>query len=451
MLLRSASTGLFVALGGLAAWAGTQALEPAWGSEGSEEPPQETAAAPVVVDAAARTPSEPAPLRSVTAGDAWSPEVQVTHGSSRAVGAVGRTLAVLPGGTRVIVWRGAQRGGPAVMSTSSDGRVWRDPQVIPGTQFAMSPNVAAGADGTLHLVFGQRKGPQNAIWHLASKDGGRSWGAPTQLSQASTAPQRGQSVAVDEQGRVHVTWHLGDPVQGTVPSTVWYTFSAPGGRAFSPPQELGAGLAGHGAFPRLVLTGASGDLVAVPFRGQQDPPDWDVLVAVSRDGGQTFTTSAAADTPFRDWDPEGWVDADGVIHLAWMTQRGGGRGVTIDYSRSMDSGESWTSAVSLSTVSSRFPSWAPSPDGRSAWLIWKDERDFGKAPCVGRDRCADLAGVFTADGGRSWSVPELFTDLGEVEAKFPSVAVDRAGVLHLMWSDRRDPVEQIFYAERQAL
>ena len=412
MFFRFASTGLLFALGGLAAWAGTRGLEPV--------------------------------------EEAWSSEVQVTRGSGRATGAVGHTLAVLPGGKRVIVWRGSQRGGPAVISSSSDGRVWSAPKVIPGTTFAMSPNVVAGSDGTLHLVFGQRQGPQNALWHLASKDGGRSWGAATQLSKASSSPQRGQSVAVDESGRVHVAWHLGDPARGTQPSTVWYTVSAPGGRGFSAPQQLGAGLAGHGAFPRLVLTGSSGDLVAVPFRGQADPPDWDVLVAVSRDGGQTFTTSAAVDTPFRDWDPEGWVDAEGVIHLAWMTQRGGGLGVTIDYSRSADAGQSWTPAVSLNTASGRFPSWAPSADGRSAWLVWKDERDFGVPPCVGKERCADLTGVFTSDGGRSWSTPELFTDLGQVEVKFPSVTVGRDGVLHLMWSDQREAVEQIFYAARQA-
>jgi hypothetical protein len=458
MFLRTATSGLLLAVGGLAAWAGTQALETETGGvqlapvEASSEAPPEPArgADPTPAERSPQVASPEGATGSATVDGAWSPEVQVTHGSSRAVGAVGHTLAVLPDGTRVIVWRGGQRGGPAVISRSSDGLRWSEPQVVPGTQFAMSPNVAASSDGTLHLLFGQRKGPQQSLWHLASKDGGASWGGATQISRATSAPQAGQSIAVDDKGRVHVAWHLGDPVAGTTQSTIWYTRSAPGGRGFSTPQQLGAGLAGHGAFPRLVLTGASGDVVAVPFRGQQDPPDWDVLVAVSRDGGATFTTSAAVDTRFRDWDPEAWVDADDVIHLAWMTQRGGGLGVTIDYSRSADFGANWTAPVSLNTVSSRFPSWAPTADGQSAWLLWKDERDFGTAPCVGRERCADLAGAFTQDGGQSWSTPELFTDLGQVEVKFPSISVDAAGSVHLMWSDKRDPVEQIFYAVRQA-
>ncbi len=440
MFLRTASTGLLVALGALGAWAGTQALdaEPAPRSAPDAAPPESE-----------RSPQVPA-AGPATASGPWSAEVQVSSGQTQAVGAVGQTLAVLPDGTRLIVWRGGGRGGTAVLSRSRDGVSWSAPTAIPGTEFTQSPNIAAAPDGTVHLIWGQRRGPKMTMLHMASRDGGRSWGGATQLSPYTTDQQRGQAIAIDDKGRVHVAWHLGDPQQGTTPATVWYTRSGPGGRGFSAPQQLGGSLAGHAAFPRLVLTGASGDVVAVPYRAQQDPPDWDVLVSVSRDGGKTFTTHTAVDTPFRDWDPEAWVDADDVIHLAWMTQRGGGKGVTVDYARSSDFGRTWTTPISLNQVTGRFPSWAADPDGRSAWLLWKDERDWGTPPCVGRERCADLIGAFTSNGGRTWTQPELFTDKGSVEVKFPSVTVDDQGQLHVMWSDRRQAVEQIFYQVRQS-
>jgi hypothetical protein len=45
----------------------------------------------------------------------------------------------------------------------------------------------------------------------------------------------------------------------------------------------------------------------------------------------------------------------------------------------------------------------------------------------------------------------LFTETGDLELKFPSVAVDQRGRLHVMWSDQRGGIEQIFYQVRQAL
>lgn len=443
------SAGSLLALGALGAWAGTSVLasgvpqgaSPGIGPIGSD--------VEATTPASSRTPVPSTPS-AATAGPAWGPERQVTSGASGGQGAVGRTLALLPDGTRVIVWRGAARGGAVMLSRSADGERWSAPEIIGVTQFAMAPNVGVAPDGTLHLVWGQRQGPRSALMHASSPDGGRTWSSPTAISPTSDVPLRGQTLAVDGQGRVHVAWHLGDPGRDPTRATVYYARSVTGGRSFSEPQQLGAAMPGHSAFPRLLLTGASGDLVAVPFRAQQDPPDWDVVVAISTDGGVSFTEQVAVDTPFDDWDPEAWVDASGSIHLAWMTQRGRGQGVTIDYARSDDQGRSWTPARTLSRVNSRFPSWAPSPDGTSAWLTWKDERDFGTQPCVGKERCADLAGAWTGDGGRTWTEPELFTDMGELELKFPSVAVDRDGRLQLMWSDRRDGAEQIYFQERQA-
>jgi hypothetical protein len=367
------------------------------------------------------------------------------------MGAVGHTLAVLADGSLVIVWRGSGHGSSVMLSRSQDGLRWSEPETIPGTSRSLSPNVGAAPDGTLHLLWGQRQGSSTGLAHASSRDGGRTWSAVHVVGPPSTRALRGHTLAVDGTGRVHVAWHLGDPARDPSQATVHYTRSTDGGVRFEDVRQLGAALAGHSAFPRLVLTGGSGDVVAVPFRAQPDPPDWDVVVAISRDGGASFSEQIAVDSRFRDWDPESWVDAKGHIHLAWMTQRGGGRGVTIDYARSEDLGKTWTQPVTLSQVMSRFPSWAPAPDGQSAWLIWKDERRFGTPPCVGRMRCADLAGVFTSDGGRTWTSPELFTETGDLELKFPSVAVDQRGRLHVMWSDQRGGIEQIFYQVRQAL
>ncbi|MFQ5594735.1 MAG: exo-alpha-sialidase, partial [Anaerolineae bacterium] len=290
------------------------------------------------------------------------------------------------------------------------------------------------------------------IYYSRSFDGGDTWETPREISGGNTRDAAEQSISVDTRNRVHIAWHVGNPDVDTVPTEVYYTRSTDSGDTFETPKRLNTG-SDHAGFPRFTVQGTMGDLLAIAWRDMRNGHDWDVYVAVSTDSGATFTERFVYDSGRNDWDPEVTVDADGVLHLAYFTDRDGPTNSAIDYGRSTDQGQSWSTPVVLSEASSRFPSWAPDIAHGVLWLFWKDERDFTRVEgCTAQNRCADIAGKYSADGGQTWSEMEFITDLGNVELKLPAFIVGADGRPHVMWSDPRYGLEQeaVFVKSRLA-
>lgn len=180
---------------------------------------------------------------------------------------------------------------------------------------------------------------------------------------------------MDLEGRVHVAYHVGDPDIPSPPVTSWYVRSVDGGVSWSTPLRLDQST-GHAAFPRFDVSGTGGDRLAIAWRDQRRKPDWDVYVAVSDDGGASFTERAGEAGGEFEWDPTAAVDPDGRIHLAYMTYRQPeDGGVTIDYKRADSLTAAFGSETTLSQGFSRLPFWAPDHARDRLWLFWKDERD----------------------------------------------------------------------------
>lgn len=381
----------------------------------------------------------------------WGSEHQATFSTQIAGGSVGRNLAVDATNNLHIVW--TENSGnvfDVLYSRSTDsGVTWSPPLDVASSPLpATSPNLAIGPDGVLHCIWHDRRdGGAQRLYYSRSTNGGSSWETPRDLTGASARDVGSFSFSLDLQNRLHLAWHYGDPSAGATPTEVYYMRSTNGGSSFGARQKLNQG-SGHAAFPRFSVAGASGNLLAIAWRDNRVNPDWDVYLAVSTDGGQSFSERVGAATAQRDWDPEAIVDANGVIHLGIMTLQP--PYASVDYRRSTDQGQSWSASVTLSEASSRFPSWAPDNAHGVIWLFWKDERDFLTPNCPGPERCADIAGKYSSDGGLTWSAQELVTDLGSVEVKFPALAVGPDGRPHALWSDRRagPNVENLYLRSR---
>lgn len=381
----------------------------------------------------------------------WGPERQATFSAHYAGGVVGRNLAVDAAGRMHIAW--VENSGnvyDVLYSRSTDaGQTWSPPLDLANSPLpANSPNLMLGPDGTLHAIWNDlRDGGSGRLYYSRSTDAGLTWAPPRDVTGAHARKVGGFSFGLDLQNRLHLAWHYGDPGVDTAPTEVYYLRSTDGGNTFGARQRLNQG-AGHAAFPRFTIEGTDGNLIAIAWRDNRANPDWDTYVAVSTDGGQTFTERVGAATPARDWDPEAAVDAHGVIHLGVMTTQM--PYAAIDYRRSTDQGRTWSAAVTLSEANSRFPFWALDNPHGVLWLFWKDERDFLTPACPSPNRCADIAGKFSTDGGLTWSALEFVTDLGAVEVKFPAFDVDGGGRPHALWSDRRtgDTVENVYVRSR---
>ncbi len=390
----------------------------------------------------------------VSTDSGWSGEVKVSSTGGVSSGVIGRGLAIDSRNRLHVVWN--EQGLPqrAYYARSTDGgsRWSTGRSLSDGRRPAYSPNIAVGPGDTLHVAWVEAYGDGfRRVRYSRSGDSGLSWTPARTISPAVRGLISTPSISVDTRNRIHVAWHTGNPDYSQPLCKVFYSRSTNGGSSFSSARQLNTG-SGHAAWPRFSVEGTTGDVVAVAWRDNRKRDDWDVYVGVSADGGKTFIERIGVAGESPDWDPDVLVDADGVIHLAVMTMRPGGEGVTVDYQRSTDLGLTWSEQVTLSESLSRFPFWAPDTSGGILWLFWKDERDFRTSACpgFGRDRCADVAGKYSTDGGVSWSAFERSTDLGVIEVKLPSPAVGPDGVPHVVWSDTRGSrsAEALYHVRR---
>lgn len=329
--------------------------------------------------------------------------------------------------------------------TKDGGASWSSPfQLSTDTLIAHGPNIAVGPDNRLHVAWvnGVSGDPTHIFYRRFVPGSG--WDpTPTDISGTLAYDAQTPSISVDLEGRVHVVWHIG--VEDSLPS-VYYTRSSAGGASFVTPQQISStDTTVHAAWPRFSVQGTTGDIVAVPWRDiRSTDSTGNVYVAVSTDTGQTFTeyevpTFAGAN----ELDPTAMVDADGVIHLLYTQE------ITIigkaKYQRSTDLGVSWTSEHALTTEPSRFSWWAYDYWSDMLWVLWKDERDG-----VPGNEKSDLMATYSADGGLTWGTNEFVTDLGDLDARFPAIAIGQDSRLHAIWSDLRhgDTLSTMFMRQR---
>lgn len=389
-------------------------------------------------------------------GPQWSEPSLVSSSAGPSGGSVGRGLAVDSQNNLHALWTENSNGFDVYYARSKDGGLtWSA-----GIDLANSPlpafgaNIAVGPDDILHVVWVDRRDGSARLYYTCSHDSGQTWEVPRAISGDNPRDAAVASISIDLQNRVHVAWHFGDADANTSgePAEVFYTRSLDGGATFELPKKLNTD-AHAAAFPRFSVQGTSGDVIFIPWRRQEQGFNWDIYGAVSVDGGASFTEVKLFASPEADFDPDGFVDVNGVWHLSFFSQRGGGRVPMIDYARSTDGGITWSEPTTLSQVRGRFPFWVYDYRRDVIWLFWKDERDFvrdGNGVCSGRDFCADVVAHYSTDGGMTWSELEFATDLGNTEVRFPSPAVGADGRVYVAWSAELEGVEKLYLSSRAA-
>lgn len=96
----------------------------------------------------------------------------------------------------------------------------------------------------------------------------------------------------------------------------------------------------------------------------------------------------------------------------------------------------WSSETKLSNDLGIFSSFAYAAVNSTLWVWWKDEHY-----ALGGDRKADIITCYSEDGGLSWSDPEFVTDLGDLDVRFPSMAVATDGIPVIQWADLRNGID----------
>ena len=212
-----------------------------------------------------------------------------------------------------------------------------------------------------------------------SDDGGNSFGAPINLSNSVGGDGKGRirhdiwdngslDIAAGADGQVHVAWteHGG---------ALWLSRSTDGGRAFTRAQQL-AGRGGKPARAPSLALGPDRTVYLAWTVGDDDAAD--IHIAVSRDGGATFSTPRlVAQTTGHSDAPKVAVDASGKVHLVYAESAGGPfERSHIRYMRSADGGRSFEPAREISKplpaghMSAAAPSLAVDMRGR-VYVMWE--------------------------------------------------------------------------------
>jgi hypothetical protein len=201
-------------------------------------------------------------------------------------------LAIVPAGTVYAAW--TEYDGLLWFSRSADrGESFSKPMRVAGggeAKPARAPALTVGSDHTIYLAWTVGEEDSADIRIAKSTDEGRTFGEPTIVEKTngySDAPK----LAVDGKGVVHAVYgeSLGGPFDR---SHVRYTRSRDGGRTFEPAREISRPhpeSIESAAFPSLSLDEQSNVYLLWELY-----PDWrqhprGLGIAVSRDGGQTFT------------------------------------------------------------------------------------------------------------------------------------------------------------------
>jgi hypothetical protein len=247
-----------------------------------------------------------------------------------------------------------------MLQRSSDGKTFSAPVRVndePGDATVRNenpPKVAVGPKGQAYVCWANERGRWKGNVRFArSTDGGKTFSPATNINSDAALEPAGhafQSVAVDQAGRIHVTWIDERNTKSTDRGgEIWISTSTDEGKTFSDDRRI------LGDVCECCRTNLQMDRSGTMFLSYRTVPASgpmlrDIVLAVSRDGGKTFSRTIVSQ--------DGWevnacpvagpalvVDRQDRIGVVWFT--GGGEQPGLYYAISNDHGNSFSPRKAL--------------------------------------------------------------------------------------------------------
>ena len=316
------------------------------------------------------------------------------------------TVAWSPDGELAVAWVDQRRKAVLLQRHAADGHALQatplDVSRRPDT-FSWLPRLAWTPDDARRLyvlwqeiVFsGGSHGGE--ILFAASRDGGRSFAAPVNLSNSRAGDGKGRldrdswhngslDIAAAPGGRVLAAWTEYD-------GRLWIARSGDGGRSFTPPLRVAGEPPAPPARAPALAVGTGGAVVLAWTTGDDDAAD--IHVAVSGDGGASFgVPRRAAVTAGHSDAPKLAFDGRGTLHLVHAESRGKpSTPAAIRHLRSSDGGRSFGPAREISSplpagsTGAAYPALGIDARGRVvvAWELLRESSPHGLAIAVSDD------------------------------------------------------------------
>jgi hypothetical protein len=327
------------------------------------------------------------------------------------------------------------------------------------------PAIAVSPNGTVHVVWTGDES-QKTVWTARSTDGGATFSTAVRVNDAVSYPPSYSvfqpDIAVASNGTVYIVWFdyrawLGDLDYGSR-IDVYLDRSTDDGVTWG--TDVLASVGGSGTYPwhyqpYMAVDPAGGDIYVafddLDRYGLGDPGD--VSLARSIDGGATFQPKVRVDDlpdgvpATQAWPAVAVSPAGGDVYVAFEDSRGTSQDIRL--ARSTDHSVTFgaNALVNADTTGPQLsPTLAVTPGGVvcAAWFDWSTDADPTTAPFVN-----NILFATSPAGGAAFGSPVTLND-ATMNADYgfdwpPRLAVDRTGIVHATWFDRRADTTLCFY------
>ncbi len=387
---------------------------------------------------------------------AWGAALEIpkTHETGSARGSVGNTM-VITSEEKIVVFFTETFPFPGnaskiyYTSSENDGVDWTDPEVFEPATWTIGsccPNIALDLDDNIHIVW-HAKNPLAVFYSKMDVDFNLLLDS-VRISDFVDHHIHDPTLTVDRKNRVHVMWHDGDPKASDHAAEIQYVRSPDGGESWNAQQTISDEDNRHSAFPRADFSGALGDTLAISWRDSINPVSWNVMIAVTENGGESWMPKTAAGGAGKQWDPGLVVDKHGYFQLNFHEYPPNDpfNGARVKFGTSTDYGETWSDFQTISEDErSQLTTYNYDFKNDHLWVFWKDERDI---PGV------DLMAGFSTDRGANWiEEGEWVTDQEDLPVGFKSSAISPNGTVGINYEvlDEISGASTLYYRQRDAI
>jgi len=252
-----------------------------------------------------------------------------------------------------------------------------------------------------------------------------------EIINISNTPGRSYNpaIAADSWGTFYVVWEDWLPIPESL--FILMTSRPPGGEWSEPERVLEMRC---GQFPDIEID--KHNTIHLIWRNT-DQEMWGEVLYTKKPLGGTWTEPETLSIYGRSYSPDMVVDDNGIVHLIWQELIAD---KPIFYSKKMANGYwSWPVKISRGSAEYRFdPQIAVGKHG-DAHVVWVDTYAHEIALVF-----KDIVVYTTNAIGDTWSYPEKLYIDKQLETSSPSIVIENAEVIHVVWASHGD----IFYTHK---
>jgi hypothetical protein len=319
--------------------------------------------------------------------------------------------------------------------------VWSTTEVVStdSTEESRSPSLALDSSGTIHVAWRDDtnyggSGTDKDIFYNC-RDATGVWSTTEVVSTESAEDSHTPSLDVESDGTVHVAWRDNTNYGGAGSEhDIFYKYRSNAG-TWSATEVVSTESSSDSDNPSLAVE--NDGTVHVAWDDMTDysssGTDFDIFYKYKSTGVWSTTEVVSTESTQLSFWPSLKVDSDKNIHVIWDDWTDyGGAGVDEDIFYKVKTSSGWSATEVVSTESTEI-SYQSSLDVDISYVhvAWKDSTVYG-----GSGVDADIFYKYKSTG--VWSATEVVSTESTAQSEWPSLNIDTVGKVHVAWGDFTD-------------